>query len=225
VYTLSVTAFTDFMPNEPAPDQLSLAQGTTLSVYMHVLDTCESDAVPDAGVEASWPAPMLCQSPAGLCYTLGLAEPRGQSFQCANDALLAQPIVPPVDGRLTMLGLVAAASMHSGGGYLSLHADEDHQPGRLINRSSSRGFVPGVNLFPTVSLTLPSVALTRGTRYWLVLNVWNAGGDDPLLFVAPAGAAGSMRQGTRPFEPPSTLAPGATAPGTGQLSLFARVEE
>ena len=43
---------------------------------------------------------------------------------------LAQPIVPPVDGRLTMLGLVAAATTHSGGGYLSLHADEDNQPGR-----------------------------------------------------------------------------------------------
>ena len=59
----------------------------------------------------------------------------------------------------------------------------------------------------------------------LVLNVSKASEEDPRLFVAPAGPADSMRQGTYPYDVPDTLPAGVTTPGTGQLSLFVRMEE
>ena len=104
------------------------------------------------------------------------------TFLAGQQAIYAQPETASVSGNLAEVFLNVHVPPFAMNGMIGVYSDNAGQPGSLLAHSALfTSLTTGPNVFP-----VPPVAVTQGTRYWLVLYISSPNGGNLTLGEAPA---------------------------------------
>jgi hypothetical protein len=192
----------------PAQELLvtDLAPGTE---YHFRVKSWDADGFLGASEDATFTTAML-----GPTTLIGDQTVQPQHVAIAPGQAAAYQFVASQSGQASLVRLFVDAGTSTPVIRLAVYSDRDGMPGVLLSQASAPGLVPG-----WVTMSLPPVAVVRGTRYWLVVLSPVGAGSLSLRDVGPGGTSLVSAQAMLAALP-QTFTPGTLA---GRALLSAAV--
>jgi hypothetical protein len=163
-----------------APAQETLVTDLTPATEYHFrVKSWDSEGLLGASDDATFTTAVL-----GPATLIGDQTIQTQHVSVAAGQALAYSFLASQSGQASVVRLYVDVGPGTPLIRVAVYSDQDGTPGLVLSQGSAPGVVPG-----WISASLPPVALTRGTRYWVVLLSPVGAGSLSLRDAGPGGTS------------------------------------